>query len=86
MMNKKPLKIPEYFKDLPNNALLNYKEIAEIFGLNRMNLTHYQRSGEIPLFDVRQEFLNWRGIKTTRLFWKVKTIREWIKNANNNRK
>lgn len=77
---KKPLKIPEYFKDLPDNANLNYKEVAEIFGLNRMSLTQSQRSGVIPLFDVRQEFLNGRGIKTTRHFWKVKTIREWIKN------
>ena len=78
---KKPLKIPEYFKDLPDDANLNYKEIAEIFGLNRMSLTQYQRSGGIPLFDVRQEFLNGKGTKTTRLFWKVKTIRDWIENG-----
>lgn len=30
---KKPLKIPDYFKDLPDNANFNSRDVAKIFGL-----------------------------------------------------
>jgi len=86
---KKPLKIPEYFKDLPDNANLNSRDVAEIFGVKHM-ARFYEgiTNGTIPKNDEAYKCGSVNAFSrerhgTKHVFWKVKTIREWIKNHQN---
>ncbi len=75
---KKPLKVPDYFKDLPDDANLNSRDVAEIFGFKLIkSVTQAYVDGRIPHPDYR---LPVRYGKRPTIMWKVKTIREWIEN------
>ena len=83
-MSKKPLKVPDYFKDLPDDALLNAREVADIFGYKLPVCKKHQIDpGHIPMYDDKK-VLHMNGHVVSRLYWKVKTIREWIENVNRN--
>lgn len=83
---KKPLKVPEYFKDLPDDANLNSRDVAEIFGFKLIkSVTQAYVDGRIPhpdkIMKCGSEYRAYERVEGhghVRLFWKVKTIREWI--------
>jgi len=77
-MKHKP-KIPEYFKDLPDDAILNSSDVAKIFGYK--NTAQAYKDGKIPKPDEKK-YSSTRDSFLPRNFWKVKTIREWIENDN----
>ena len=80
---KKTIKVPEYFKDLPDDARLNAKEVAEIFGYKSpVNMKDQIKPGFVPMYDNAQSYRTVKGGIYSRYFWKVKTIREWIENVN----
>lgn len=81
-MSKKPLKVPDYFKDLPDDAILSSRDVADIFGYkDKSHLTDAYNHKRIPDPDYR---LPVRYGKKPSIMWKVKTIREWIENDNRN--
>lgn len=76
----KPLpkpKVPEYFKDLPDNAFLNSRDVAAIFGYKTYHITQHYKMGRIPAPDNSYYCSNMHHSKQ-RIFWTVKTIRDWI--------
>lgn len=73
-------KIPDYFKDLPENAFLNTRDVAAIFGYKTNHITQHYKSGRIPYPDTHHHCGN-RPKSQQRIFWTVKTIREWIDKA-----
>jgi len=84
---KKPLKIPEYFKDLSDNANLNSRDVAEIFGYKMKAIHEAISRGRVPMPDKHMRcgseykcFVRTENpdLGSVRVFWKVKTIREWI--------
>lgn len=84
---KKVIKVPEYFKDLPDNANLNSRDVAAIFGYSQVNnMLTDMRSGRVPKHEVSMKCgsINHTAPSGTRgtkhVFWKVKTVREWIEN------
>ena len=86
-MSKKPLKVPEYFKDLPDDANLNSRDVAAIFGLKRVSsIWHPLTYGiNVPCADIGFKCGSVNAFSkhqhgTKHVFWKVKTIREWIEN------
>ena len=90
-MSKKPLKVPEYFKDLPDDANLNSRDVCAIFGYKRQtSLMTAIKNGLAPNYDTEHKCGSIRSLPTTtqhgirHIFWKVKTIREWIENVNRN--
>lgn len=79
-MTKPSVRVPDYFKDLPDDANLNSRDVAAIFGYAKTkNLTDAYQHGRIPEPDFR---LPPKLGKSPHIMWKVKTIREWIENAN----
>lgn len=89
MMTKRTPAVPAYFKDLPDNANLNSRDVAAIFGYSQLsNMLTDMRDGKIPHHElalkcgsVNAFSKKQHGIR--HVFWKVKTIREWIENVNN---
>lgn len=77
---KKPLKVPDYFKDLPDDAKINSRDMSDIFGYKNINnITHSYQHNRIPKPDYKERS---RLTGIFHSYWKVKTIREWIENAN----
>ena len=70
-------KVPEYFKDLPDNAFLNSRDVAAIFGYKTNHITQHYKMGRIPAPDTSQSSSH-RPRSLQRIFWTVKTIRDWI--------
>jgi len=89
---KKPLKVPDYFKDLPDDANLNSRDMMKIFGYKTITaFNNAKYIGKIPASDVRMQCGSIRTVNiqkgtvgTHHVFWKVKTIKEWIENDNRN--
>lgn len=78
-MSKKPLKVPEYFKDLPDDAKINSRDVALVFGYkSAKTITQAYQKKRIPEPDFKEHSkISGHAL----LYWKVKTIREWIENA-----
>jgi len=81
-MKQKP-KIPEYFKDLPDDANLNSRDVAKIFGYkNSSSITLAYQRGIIPKPDASLNS-KMRNYPNKNNIWKLSTIREWIKKTEN---
>ena len=86
---KKIIKVPEYFKDLPDDANLNSRDVADIFGYAHTSINKAIDRGKIPKHDIENKCGSIQAFSkvkhgTRHVFWKVKTIREWIENVNRN--
>lgn len=85
-MSKKPLKVPEYFKDLPDDANLNTRDVMEIFGhKHHQGLRIAIKNGTAPEHDTEHKCGSINAFSKHKhgirhIFWKVKTIMEWIEN------
>lgn len=82
-MNK-IIKVPEYFKDLPSDARINSRDMANIFGYKQTvkgvtAITQAYKNKQIPEPDFK---VNSKLTGHALLYWKVKTVREWIDNVN----
>lgn len=89
---KKPLKIPKYFKDLPDDANLNSRDVAEMFGYKTVNALHAAvLRGSKPKPNVHFQCGSVRTVNikegtvgTHHVFWTVGYIKEYIENVNRN--
>jgi len=68
--------VPSYFKDLPDDANLNSRDIAEIFDIMASSVTTAYKHNRIPQPDWVKAYPKTGNHN----YWKVKTIREWIEN------
>ena len=79
-MKKIPV-IPDCYKDLPDNTLMNSREVSLIFMCHATTVPHVEyKRGVIPKPDKYISCSMASGQKR-RAFWKLGTIRKW-KNDN----
>lgn len=87
-MSRKPNKIPEppeWLLIAKHDALLTALEIAKLLGVCRMTVTNRVSEGTFPKPDLEKfdasktRNMSRRGSTCQRLYWKVSTVRKFLK-------
>lgn len=87
-MGRKPNKIPEppeWLLIANHDALLTALEIAKLLGVCRMTVTNRVSEGTFPKPDLEKfdtpktRNMSRRGSTCQRLYWKVSTVRKFLK-------
>lgn len=87
-MGRKPNKIPEppeWLLIANHDALLTALEIAKLLGVCRMTVTNRVSAGTFPKPDLEKfdtpktRNMSRRGSTSQRLYWKVSTVRKFLK-------
>jgi len=79
-MKKIPV-IPDCYKDLPDNTLMNSRDVAKMFNYKSYKGLHVSvKDGCIPSPDIKRGTDSRNGSIVLK-FWKLGTIRKW-KNDN----
>ncbi len=76
-MKKIPV-IPECYKDLHDNTLMNSRDVCKMFGYKESinNLTRNYKNGYLPYPDITK-VCRIRPHSSPKNFWKLGTIRKW---------
>ncbi len=79
-MKKIPV-IPECYKDLPDNTLMNSRDVCKMFGYRSVTALFISaKNGVIPPEDIKRKS-SFRSSYVDINYWKLGTIRKW-KNDN----
>lgn len=84
---------PEWMKILKPDALVSAKDLSNIFGVSQNALKQRASRGSFPMWEKTLDGINVdnqrkqkflvplipKGSRTQKAYWKVGTIREWIK-------
>ena len=84
---KRVIKIPEWLKIAADNGVIDSNDMAGIFGYKSQSSfcsTYNKRPKNIPAHWKVIEYKTYRGSVVEKFIWKVKDVRDFIKNLENN--